>query len=161
MAFEKMLSTLAYKEPHPNKFTMFLGEQIKKARIEQGLSQEELAKLTYIRRPTISDIETGKGQVNADLLALLAHVLDKPLGYFYPEYAYVELKQEDLSPLENELILNFKKIMGGNLQKLAVDIVRVFGNYDPQDLVIELGPYISEKMKRDKAVIERHNKKEK
>jgi transcriptional regulator with XRE-family HTH domain len=160
MALGKIKDALAYKEPRPNKFTIFLGEQIKKARIEQGYSQEELAQYAYVRRATISDIENGKGQVNADLLALFGHVLDKPLGYFYPWYAYKELKQEDLTPLENELILNFQKIMGENLQKLAVDLVRVFGNYDPEDLVIELVPFVqAQRERREAAQKARKNRK--
>lgn len=47
MAFEKFLDMFAYKEPRPNKFTVFLGNQIQKARLELGLSQEELSKYIY------------------------------------------------------------------------------------------------------------------
>jgi transcriptional regulator with XRE-family HTH domain len=88
MAIDKILDLLAFGEPRPNKFTVFLGEQIKKARIEAGLSQEELAKRIYKRRATVSEIETGKGEVDTNTFALLAHFLIKPLGYFYPPTRY-------------------------------------------------------------------------
>lgn len=102
MVFDKVIDLLAYKEPRPNKFTVYLGNQIKKARMETGLSQVELSNFLRKRRATVSDIENGKDEVDASTLALLACVLGKPLGYFYPPYLYQEIKQEDLSPRENE-----------------------------------------------------------
>ncbi len=59
-----------------------MGEKIRQARIEQGLSQEELAKLTYIRRPSLSNMETGKMEPSAGDLFMLAIILQKPLAYF-------------------------------------------------------------------------------
>ena len=149
MAFEKIIEMLAYKEPRPNKYTIFLGNQIQKARLEAGLSQEELSEYIYKRRATVSDIENGKGEVDASTLALLAHILKKPLGYFYPPYLYQELKQEDLSPLENELLLQFRKIVDDTLQEVAIKQVKAMGEFDPTQLVIDQAPIIAEYLDRE------------
>jgi len=132
MAIEKFINLLAYKEPRPNKFTIYLGKQIKKARLEFSLSQEELSEQIYKRRATVSDIENGKGEVDASTLALLAHILHKPLGYFYPPYIYKEIKQEDLSPLENELLNKFREIPNASLQEVAIQQVKMIGDYKPE-----------------------------
>jgi transcriptional regulator with XRE-family HTH domain len=131
MAIDKFLDLLAYGEPRPNKFTIFLGEQIKKARIEAGLSQEELAERIYKRRATVSDIETGKGEVDTNTFALLAHILNKPLGYFYPPTLYQEIKQEDLTPPENELLICFRDIWDKQLQRVAISQVKALSEFDP------------------------------
>jgi transcriptional regulator with XRE-family HTH domain len=108
-----------------------LGEQIKKAREETKLSQKDLAELIHKRQATISDIENGKGEVDASTLALLAHVLNKPLGYFYPPYLYKEIKQESLTPLENELLIHFRYVWDDHLQDVAIGQVKVLSEFNP------------------------------
>jgi len=163
MFLEKFIDELAYKEPRPNKYTTFLGRQIKIAREEAGMSQEELAEQIYKRRATVSDIETGKGEVDASTLALLAHIFNKPLGYFYPDYLYQEIKQESLSPIENELITNFRYYIGSDhLGKLIIDIIKTFGKFDINSFVVEQAPYTIAKIEREeelKALREKRNKK--
>jgi|GEM_PF-3215529 len=149
MAFEKILDMLAYKEPRPNKFTIYLGNQIQNARMEAGLSQEELSNFLQKRRATVSDIENGKGEVDASTLAILAHVLEKPLGYFYPPYLYKELKQEDLSPLENELLIYFRQIVDDTLQEAVIKQVKVIGDFDAKDLVLNLAPEIAARLENE------------
>jgi transcriptional regulator with XRE-family HTH domain len=161
MAFEKILDMLAYKEPRPNKFTIFLGNQIQKARMEAGLSQEELSKYIYKRRATVSDIENGKGDVDASTLALLAHILNKPLGYFYPTFLYQELKQEDLTPLENELLIQFRQIVNDTLQEVVIKQVKAMGEFDPKEMVIELAPVIAENLEWEDEMIETLKKRSK
>ena len=131
MVFEKIREYLAVGEPRPNKFTIYLGEAVRKAREEMGMSQEQLAKAIYLRRATLSDIENGKTEPDAGTLSMLAHVLDKHIGYFYPWSLYKELRQEELSPLENELILHFRDIFDEHLQKVAVNQVRDLAKFDP------------------------------
>ena len=131
MVFDKIIDLLAYREPRPNKYTIFLGNQIQKARLEAGLSQEDLSQYIYKRRATVSDIENGKGEVDASTLALLAHILNKPLGYFYPPYLYQELKKEDLTPLELELLLQFRQIVDDALQEVVIQQVKAISQFDP------------------------------
>jgi transcriptional regulator with XRE-family HTH domain len=162
MALEKFLDYLAYGEPRPNKFTIFLGEQIKKAREESKMSQKDLAELIYKRQATVSDIENGKGEVDSSTLALLAHVLNKPFGYFYPWYLYKEITQESLTPLENELIIQFRQIWDDTLRKLAIDQIRVLGEFNPKELVANSVEDIAAMVEEEKALLElmrKHRKK--
>ena len=52
-------------------------------------------------------LKTGKRGIDESTLAILTYILKKTLGYFYPPYLYQELKQEDLTTLENELLFQF------------------------------------------------------
>jgi putative transcriptional regulator len=56
-----------------------LGNRMKVARAERGLSQEELAALVGVTRQTISSIETGQYGPSALLAFLLARRLGKPV----------------------------------------------------------------------------------
>jgi len=54
--------------------------------LETGLSQEILSNYNNKRHATVSDID--KDEVDVSTLAILAHILDKPLGCFYPPTLY-------------------------------------------------------------------------
>jgi transcriptional regulator with XRE-family HTH domain len=132
MAFEKLYEWFGDdKDIRPNKFTLYIGDAIRKAREELGISQEELAKKIYKRRATLSDIEHGKSEPDAGTLAILAHSLKKPLSYFYPRYLYQDIKQEDLDPLEFELLKHFEQIYGDDLKKAAINQIRALSEFDP------------------------------
>ena len=120
------------KDPTPNKFTVGMGELIRKAREEVGLTQAKLAERIFRRRATVSDMETGKVEVSTGTLALLASALDKPITYFFPTFILKELEPEKLSPLELELLFHFQKIWDEYLQKAAVDQVRILGEFNPE-----------------------------
>ena len=95
-------------------------EQQDLACCEIGFRQNGIPLNTYLRHASFSDIENGKGEDDASTLALLAHILNKPLGYFYPPYLYLEIKQEDLSQLENELLVCFREIVDDSHQEAAI-----------------------------------------
>lgn len=120
MVLEDFARLISDKEHKPNKFTLAMGQLIQAAREEAGLSQSDLAERVYRRRATISDIENGKADVDTILLALLAFTLDKPIIYFFPEFAIKRLNQEKLSALETELLLQFNIIDEKNLKKAAI-----------------------------------------
>lgn len=142
------------RDERPNKFTIFIGEAIKKARDEAGISQAELAERIYKRRATLSDMENGKTEPDASTLALLAHILNKPLGYFYPWYLYKEIRQEDLSPLENELLIHFRNIWDDTLRKLAIDQTKIIGEFNPKELVANSVDEIAALVQEEKALLE-------
>ncbi|MBI4488487.1 MAG: helix-turn-helix transcriptional regulator [Deltaproteobacteria bacterium] len=60
-----------------------LGNKLKVARAERGLSQEQLAELADVSRQTISSIETGQYCPSALLAFLLAKRLGKPIGELF------------------------------------------------------------------------------
>ena len=51
---------------------MTLGEKIKKARKNAGLTQEQLAEKLFVSRVTVSKWETGRGYPNLDSLKLIS-----------------------------------------------------------------------------------------
>ncbi len=143
----------AESEERPNKFTLFMGEKIRSAREEAGYSQEKLAQLVYLRRATLSDIENGKNEPNTSTFTLLAYYLKKPLAYFLPEYLYHEIKGEDLTPLENELLLNFRDdIVSDYFRRLIIDIVKSIGKFDIDAFVVEQTPYTIAKLEHEEEV---------
>ena len=60
---------------------MSIGQRLKQARLEQGLSQRQLCGDT-ITRNMLSLIENGSAKPSMDTLQYLAARLDKPIGYF-------------------------------------------------------------------------------
>ena len=58
---------------------MKLGNRLKVARAERGLSQEDLANLVGVTRQTISAIETRQYNPSALLAFQLAETLNKPI----------------------------------------------------------------------------------
>lgn len=83
-----------------------IGEKIKKTRIEKGLSQERLAKLSGIQRSQISKIESGL--VNVQISTILKIV--KPLNISLP-FLFTEI-------LTNFNVRPFVKWAGGKTQIL-------------------------------------------
>lgn len=149
--FEKILEWLPeQEESKPNKFTLYMGSAIKKAREEAGISQEELAKKIYRRRATLSDIETGKADVDAVTLWLFSAYLKKPLSYFYPEYARETIRPEEMSELEHELLMYFIEIRGEQLRRLAIEVIKKFTKFETENFVIEQAPYVSEFLRTQK-----------
>ncbi len=60
-----------------------LGNRLKVARAERGLSQEQLAGLVGVTRQTISAVETGLYCPSALLAFLLANQLEKPVDELF------------------------------------------------------------------------------
>jgi transcriptional regulator with XRE-family HTH domain len=57
-------------------------EQLKKARIETGLDQADVAKLLGRTQPHISKIEAGQRRLDITQLKEFAKLYKKPLDYF-------------------------------------------------------------------------------
>jgi transcriptional regulator with XRE-family HTH domain len=102
----------------PNKFTVRMGEKIRKARLESGLSQSELAKYVYVSQAAISDMENGKREVSSTELLSLSNTLYKPIVYFFPENYVREIKLNKLSPLYQELIIQAKRLSDDDLKRI-------------------------------------------
>lgn len=160
MALDLIAKLVSDNDPTPNKFTIGMAELIRKARTQAGLSQKELAELIYRKQTTVSDIEKGKIEVNSSSLALLAAALDKPITYFFPSVLYVEMKQEKFTPLEHEILLNFRKIWDEYLQQVAVDQVRVLGEFDPKAMIWDVVDIVVDEKERNELIKDYlHNRK--
>jgi len=141
MVLEKLANLISDKIPTPNKFTRAMGELIRQAREEAGLSQAELARLIYRRQATISDIENGKSEVSAGTLTLLAAALDKPIIYFFPRWILRELKAEDLDIEEQELLLHFRHISDKRLRRLAIRQLKLLADTGLESFRGTIGQY--------------------
>ena len=142
MALDKFLDFFSDREQRPNKFTRYMGDAVRRAREEAGISQKNLAEKIFRRQATLSDIENGKVEVETSTLSLLSYYLKKPLGYFYPKPLYEDLVKKDMDELSLQMQMQFEQIYGDDLKNLAIDIIKVMGKFDPKDMVIDLAPDI-------------------
>ena len=74
-----------------------IGRKIKKARIEIGFSQNELAKHLGKTGSALGYIESGQRRINLLTLEKIARAVRKPLDYFFEQKNYsIESKLLDL-----------------------------------------------------------------
>ena len=57
-----------------------IAEKIKKLRTDAGLSQEELARLIGISRPTLSQIELGERELKSQEISRFAEIFEMPVS---------------------------------------------------------------------------------
>ncbi|MCY3067591.1 MULTISPECIES: helix-turn-helix domain-containing protein [Aerococcus] len=62
----------------------YIAKKIKEKREDKGLSQKELAEIVDLGTTTLYFYETGKRTPNADILFLMANVLDADISEFFP-----------------------------------------------------------------------------
>ena len=74
------MSKAIYSKDHK-----FLVEQLKKARIEAGLDQDEVARLLGKTQSYVSKIESGQRRIDIIQLKEFAKTYKKPLDYFIKE----------------------------------------------------------------------------
>jgi transcriptional regulator with XRE-family HTH domain len=119
MKIEPILHELSTMGRTPNKFTLRMGELIREARREAGMTQAELAESTYLRRPSLSAIENGKMIPDAETLLLLAVALNVPLARFFPSRYAPFVCIGDLTPEEQELLQEARRLGPDDLRKLV------------------------------------------
>ena len=85
-----------------------LGERIKKLREGAGITQERVAKLLGVSRPTISQIESGEGKISAEELLKIANLFN--------------LSVQSLLDLEKEPEIVLKKDMSVRAVKPSIRI---------------------------------------
>jgi transcriptional regulator with XRE-family HTH domain len=95
-----------------------IGEKIRKAREEIGLTQDELGNEIHLSRVSINAIENGhRKQINYESIRKIAHALNKPEKYFFgdeaeiqyliPELKFSVNKMSKLPPEKQELLIPF------------------------------------------------------
>jgi len=119
----------------PNKYTIAMGNLIRKAREEAGLTQKQLAEKIYRKKLAVSEMENGKVEFSVWVLPYLSAALNKPIGYFFPKGIIEDFKEESLSPIEKELLSNFRRIWDERIQKVAVDQIKSMANLDVKALI--------------------------
>ena len=66
------------------KTDVYIGSQIRAARLERGVSQTELGVVVGISFQQVQKYEKGSNRISAGALFELAEFLDKPLQWFFP-----------------------------------------------------------------------------
>jgi len=107
----------------PNHFTRAIGELIRKARKEAGLSQRDLAEKIYRRQAALSDMENGKMEPNSSTLTFLSFHLNKPISYFFPDRYAPEKNVGELSDLEKEIVRYIKKLEVQDQRKMLAQLI--------------------------------------
>jgi transcriptional regulator with XRE-family HTH domain len=146
----------------PNKVTIAVGDLIKKAREEAGLSQEELGEFIGRKRLSVSEMENGKIEFSALLLPYLSAALKKPISYFFPLRYFPNITEESLKPLEYEAIEYFREIWDDNLRRLGIQQLKVLSEFDPKEFIADNLIKISTIFEMDEEIIKRieaHNKR--
>lgn len=85
-------------------FSKLLGEKIKNARREQGLSQKSLAEALEVSDKAISSYEVGRTTPSLETLEKMSTIVKKPLAYFGKENPSKNTDiAEKLASIEKEL----------------------------------------------------------
>lgn len=74
---------------------MEVKEAIRRARLEKGLSQKELAEAISVAQTNVSQWERGSTRPKARNLKRLAEVLDKPVDYFFGDRPLTSTEPQD------------------------------------------------------------------
>lgn len=78
--YQQIAEDLGAKKPKPQgspaRLFLKFGKTIKEARIEKGLSQNELALRVGMKQPDISEIEEGRRNITLETLSLLCRALN-------------------------------------------------------------------------------------
>ena len=68
-----------------------IGSNIKKLRVKQGLTQDELAQALFVTRQTVSNYETGRSNPDVDMLQRISEVLHTDINYLlYGDLLFAE-----------------------------------------------------------------------
>ncbi len=111
---------------------MELGERIKQARLEKGLSQRQLCG-EEITRNMLSQIENGSAKPSMATLKFLAFQLGKPMSYFLDEQVWASANGEIMARLRRAYAEGAYDQIPGLLERYsAPDTV-----YDPERYLLE------------------------
>ncbi|MCD4751634.1 MAG: helix-turn-helix domain-containing protein [Anaerolineaceae bacterium] len=103
----------------PNKFTIYMGQQVRIARLEAHMSQRELADRSCFRQAAISEIENGKREVSTAEISFLCAVLSKPVSYFFLDWTKKFFPNE-LSEDEEALIVTLRDLYQEDRERILL-----------------------------------------
>ena len=93
-----------------------LGQLIKKAREEKGLTQIQLAEMSNVTEPSIRKYECGKRNPKINTVIAIAKALDKPLTYFELDMPEVE---EDEDRIKVNSVADIERVLYKQVELLA------------------------------------------
>jgi len=96
----------------------WLGQRIRGAREQRGLSQEEFAALIGRDQRAVSEYENGKRRIAVTDLPKFADALGMPLAYFYEEGI-------DADDFDQALLREFHQLPNEAAKQDAIDLMRL------------------------------------
>ncbi len=98
-----------------------LGQRIRQARDNIGMSQRDFSQAVGKDQTAISEYETGKRKVPAVELSIFAQVLQVPVSYFY---------EGDIQPddLEHILLREFRALPNAEAKQHVLQMVRALSS---------------------------------
>lgn len=97
-----------------------LGQRIRAQRMRLGMTQEELAEITFIPKPTISNYENDRIDIKSSVIAELAKVLETD-----PNYLIMGKKATEVANgFMNEAEGLFSKITDPKVQEMLLKQIR-------------------------------------
>ncbi len=90
-----------------------MGKRIREQRIRLGLTQDQLAKITHIPKPTLSSYENDRVDIKSSIIAELAEVLGTD-----PNYLILGEKEEDSNSLTTEICSLINKITDQKIKQV-------------------------------------------
>ena len=114
------------RKPHTKEIDLKLdriGNIIREARLNQGLTQEELAELVDVTPAYIGHIERNQRSFSLQTLVKLVTELDIDMNYLFSESAPTS---------EEQIVIDFKQLIKGKplqTQEAVLDIVRTALKY--------------------------------
>lgn len=103
-----------------------VARQIKKARVEAGFTQGDLADYLGVTRPLITSIENGHTAPTLRHLEQLPKILGKPLGYFFD----LDVDPESTPPREIEILAIFRSYHSDLTRDSLLSIARTLRQSD-------------------------------
>lgn len=102
---------------------MNFGEKIKQARIDVGLTQEELAEILVVSRSAIAKWESNRGLPDVSNLKVISHALNVSVDYLLDEEGKLDLSVTK-KPIDLTRYSDKKKISRLNKIKIKEKIIR-------------------------------------
>ena len=101
-----------------------LGQRIRQAREQAGLSQTQVANTLNLDQSSISELERGRRRLFVSELLELARLFDRPVLYFLNS----ETEQSDR---DLQLLQYFHRLPSSKAQQIAIDIIRLLAQITP------------------------------
>jgi len=111
---------MAFKEQE-----RLLGQKLKIARMEAGLSQAALGKACGVSAQQIQKLERGENRISATMLRRLSYQLKKPFTWFFEEAEEVQI----LGGADTRFVLSLCRQFGGiqnpRVQSYLAEVLRL------------------------------------
>lgn len=105
-----------------NKIAKTVGNHIKIARLNKGLSQEQLAEKCDVSTKYISALEVGKSNGSVGLLIKLCNILEISPNYLF-ENLFIN---KDILPFNNDILIQYFKLSDDNKKFVNTIITHIY-----------------------------------